>query len=30
MADAGAVVAEALQAVVECAKPGMTTVDLDR
>jgi methionyl aminopeptidase len=30
MADAGAVVAEALRAVVECAKPGMTTVDLDR
>jgi methionyl aminopeptidase len=30
MADAGAVVAEALRKVVECAKPGMTTVDLDR
>ncbi|WP_006241489.1 type I methionyl aminopeptidase [Mycolicibacterium tusciae] len=30
MADAGAVVAEALRAVVECAKPGMTTADLDR
>ena len=30
MADAGAVVGEALREVVECAKPGMTTVDLDR
>ncbi len=30
MADAGAVGAEALRAVVESAKPGMTTVDLDR
>ena len=29
MAAAGAVVAEALRAVVECAKPGMTTADLD-
>ncbi|AEV73228.1 methionine aminopeptidase, type I [Mycolicibacterium rhodesiae NBB3] len=30
MADAGAVVAEALREVVEYAKPGMPTVDLDR
>jgi methionyl aminopeptidase len=30
MADAGAVVAEALREVVERATPGMTTVDLDR
>jgi methionine aminopeptidase len=30
MAEAGAVVAEALRAVVAYAKPGMTTVDLDR
>jgi methionyl aminopeptidase len=30
MADAGAVVGEALREVVDCAKPGMTTVDLDR
>jgi methionyl aminopeptidase len=29
MAAAGAVVAEALREVVECAKPGMSTVDLD-
>ena len=30
MADAGAVVAEALHTVIEQAKPGMTTLDLDR
>jgi len=30
MADAGAVVAEALRTVIEQAKPGMTTLDLDR
>ncbi len=30
MAHAGAVVAEALREVVECAKPGMTSLDLDR
>src|SRR6478609_5348816 len=30
MADAGAVVAEALRVVIEQAKAGMTTIDLDR
>jgi len=30
MAEAGAVVAEALRAIIEYAKPGMTTADLDR
>src|SRR5215510_8518852 len=30
MAEAGAVVAEALRAVAESAKPGMSCVDLDR